>query len=843
MSIDFDHINNLARSALPQLLRAWLPEGKARGREYVSGDLRGAPGESLSINMQTGLWADFATGETGGDPVSLFAAIHGISQSDAARRIAQSFGIDVGPAPVPARAPGRVRATVGNSHNGSNGTIVPNGAAHNGSNGNGLHAGEAIFPVPRSAPPPIDHPSHGTPSYRWDYRDASGAILGVVARFDLGNGRKEVLPQIFTSRGWLWKSFPKPRWLYGLDELALRPDDPVMVVEGEPAADAARRLLPDYVVVTWPGGCKAVAHVDWSPLHGREVLIWPDRDRLKFTSGVSTGEEIPYEEQPGTVAACQIRDILLPECPDARVLDVSEFTSHGWDAKDCEKAGWTPAVAAAWLTSKMANAGRQSYRVKDRKLLPWGLRKNVDIQDFPKLADDFLKEYYSGANGPLRHYGGCWYLWSGTHYPEIETATIRHDGYEFLSNCVTNGKNSIDPVLPDRDMVSKLLDALAARVHLQGTAKAPCWVDGNPGPDPKECAVLQNGILHLSTRRLYPHTWRFWSHNCLPYNFEPAVGKPKEWMNFLASVWPDDPESIECLQEIMGYCLTSDTSLQKMFMIIGPRRSGKGTINRVMRALIGKDNFCSPTLDSLRDDFGLEQLIGKMLCVFSDVRLEGQTSSITEHLLSISGEDAKSINRKNMKHWNGQIIARFVMMTNLLPRFGDSSGALASRFIILTMKRSFLHREDVNLTGKLLSELPAIFNWALDGLDRLRARGRFVAPASSVEYTREFEELGAPISGFIRNVCVIDPNRTIGCVDLYQAWVRWCKDQGRDGHGTVQTFTRDLKAQEPNIATVTGRNSRHYFVGVGLAQETIAQATAAFDLDDLDYAPWGDRKW
>jgi uncharacterized protein (DUF927 family) len=66
--------------------------------------------------------------------------------------------------------------------------------------------------------------------------------------------------------------------LYGLDQLAARPNAPVILVEGEKTADAAQELLPGHVVVTWPGGSKAVGKVDWSPLAGRAVTLWPDAD-------------------------------------------------------------------------------------------------------------------------------------------------------------------------------------------------------------------------------------------------------------------------------------------------------------------------------------------------------------------------------------------------------------------------------------------------------------------------------------------------------------------------------------------------------------------------------------
>jgi hypothetical protein len=94
--IDFQHINDAARTALPSLLGRWLPGGHVCGREYVVRNPRRAdrrPG-SFRINTATGRWSDFATGDKGGDPISLAAYLAGISQAEAARRLAEMFGIE-----------------------------------------------------------------------------------------------------------------------------------------------------------------------------------------------------------------------------------------------------------------------------------------------------------------------------------------------------------------------------------------------------------------------------------------------------------------------------------------------------------------------------------------------------------------------------------------------------------------------------------------------------------------------------------------------------------------------------------------------------------------------------
>lgn len=93
--IDFGRVNAAALDVLEMLVRRWLPDGRIEGREYVARNPRRddrTPG-SFKVNLRSGKWADFATGEAGGDVVSLAAYVHGLSQGEAARKLARALGV------------------------------------------------------------------------------------------------------------------------------------------------------------------------------------------------------------------------------------------------------------------------------------------------------------------------------------------------------------------------------------------------------------------------------------------------------------------------------------------------------------------------------------------------------------------------------------------------------------------------------------------------------------------------------------------------------------------------------------------------------------------------------
>src|SRR4051812_42774084 len=99
-SSDFPRVAAALLNSSLSLLQEWLPEGQLRGREYVVGNLAGDKGASLSINVDTGIWGDFAEGQSGGDLIALYAAIHGIRQGEACQRLL----LRVSDAPIPTQS-------------------------------------------------------------------------------------------------------------------------------------------------------------------------------------------------------------------------------------------------------------------------------------------------------------------------------------------------------------------------------------------------------------------------------------------------------------------------------------------------------------------------------------------------------------------------------------------------------------------------------------------------------------------------------------------------------------------------------------------------------------------
>ena len=329
----------------------------------------------------------------------------------------------------------------------------------------------------------------------------------------------------------------------------------------------------------------------------------------------------------------------------------------------------------------------------------------------------------------------------------------------------------------------------------------------NPGFPPEHAVNFANGILDRSTRTLYAHTPRCWSQNILDYDYDVAAACPA-WLNFLGETAQGETDWLDALQMWFGYNLVPDTTQQKLLLLVGPPRSGKGTVCRVMAKVFGQHNVCSPALSFFESSFGLSPLLGKLSAICPDAHIGRSSDSVKvlERLKSIVGEDQQQVDRKFKDPITAKLNVRFTITVNELMSFPDASGAMASRLIVLPFRVSHTGKEDIYLGQRLALEAPGIANWALDGLDLLVKTGRLIQPASGVAILQDFGRLSAPIRCFVEDWCEYPAyGKTITCDQLRHAWNLWCEEFGHEP-GNDSRFKEKLRASGVNVDRVQTRN-------------------------------------
>lgn len=402
------------------------------------------------------------------------------------------------------------------------------------------------------------------------------------------------------------------------------------------------------------------------------------------------------------------------------------------------------------------------------------------------VAQEFLDRTYRDPRQPrlLRH-RGTFFQWRRT-WSELGEESIRASIYEFLASCFRVGKDGdgLAPIKPNVRLVGEVLSALKAVAFVADDIEPPVWLRGGRQPKPGEIIVFKNGLLHLPTLELIPPTPEFFNLNSLEIDWDENAEEPEHWLSFLKQLWPDDTESIDTLQRIFGYCLTPDTRLHTAFMVVGPIRSGKGTIGRVLAALVGKRNTVTPTLSALGSHFGRASLIGKRLALIGDAKVGRDTDPVllAEHLLEITGEDGVTIPRKNLPDWIGVLSLKFVVLCTEVPQMTDDSAGIAFRFIILQLVKSFLGQEDTDLTEKLLGELPGIAVWAVAGWHALFGKegtGRIAQPGSAQGHVDDIRDLASDIKQYLDERCAFNPDFTVEKTVIYKDYCSWREAQGR----------------------------------------------------------------
>lgn len=549
---------------------------------------------------------------------------------------------------------------------------------------------------------------------------------------------------------------------------------------------------------------------------GKDVVILHDCDSPGQRGAVGHDGRLGWARAAASKGS-SARNLVLPYAIEAK---------HGKDVRDWLIEGHT----FAELTSLAAGIEAE----KKSSITP------SESEDDPhRLARLYLSRYATDeATGlkTLAYWREEWHRWIRNAWRSTPEADLRADvtravkeEFDRINLEELDSGQGKDVRRITRKAIGDVLGALASMVSVPYWREQPTWMIDGPWPE-NEVLATGSGILHLPSvvsgeDCIVPPTPGWFSSNAVPYEFTVDPPEPVRWFRFLRSLWHNDTESIEAIQQWFGYCLLPETHHHKILMLVGPKRSGKSTLVRILTALVGDENTVSPKLSSLGSEFGMWPLLGKTLAICNDVRISRRSdiATITETLLGISGEDRQTIARKGISSVTTRLRCRFVLTSNDLPGLDDSSGALASRMILLRTTESFYGREDKHLEESLLEELPSILHWAIDGWDLLRRQGHFTEPSSSRDLQEQLYRYTSPINAFVSDYCVLGPHNEVSSNELYKAWGAWLKANGFGRPGNSGNFGRQLHSAIPRLRSTRSRSPSGertwYYVGIGLRSE------------------------
>jgi putative DNA primase/helicase len=256
--------------------------------------------------------------------------------------------------------------------------------------------------------------------------------------------------------------------------------------------------------------------------------------------------------------------------------------------------------------------------------------------------------------------------------------------------------------------------------------------------------------------------------------------------------------------------------------MVGAAGGGKGTIQKVITAMLGPQNVSHVSLARVEDRFAAAELMGKLL----NASAESESTPLeSTRFKEISAGDRVSLDKKFAEPVIGVPIAKHLISMNELPKFKEKSDAIYRRLIILEFGHSFTDEErDVHKADKLCTpeSLKAILAWAVQGLRIVfeENEGKMInLPDTCKSAMERFKEHQEPLRLFINENCLIGDQFNVGRQQLYKAYENWCHGPGkiRSPLGLRKFIARIEELYHPHFRRI-GKKMR--WLGIGLKDET-----------------------
>jgi putative DNA primase/helicase len=487
-----------------------------------------------------------------------------------------------------------------------------------------------------------------------------------------------------------------------------------------------------------------------------------------------------------------------------------------------------------------------------------GRRRNGHEADagFQSFADPALPySDYTNALAMVRDHGQAlrycypwksWLVWTGTHWQRDESGVVMRYAKQTVKRLA---QHVIDLDGEEAQALLKHVKASLATSKLKAMVEsaqseecipvAPEAFDNNPW-----LLNALNGTLDLTTGALRPHERAALLTRCLPIAYDPDATCPT-WLSFLWRIMggtrrEEDTEHMSAgalehrqaadgraqrliafLQRAIGYGLTGMTREQCLFVLHGGGSNGKSTFLEALQALLGDYAQSTPSaslLDKNRHDGipnDIARLRGARLITAVEI---GEGKRLNEELVKrLTGQDTLTGRFLFAEFFDFRAEFKLFIACNHLPTIRGTDHAIWRRIRLIPFTVTIPDDEqDKNLPAKLRAELPGILRWAVQGCLDWQRQGLQppdVVQAATAGYRSYMDVVGK----FLEGRCIVDVNNfsiRTHATKLYQAYRRWCEDEGEHEPMTQTAFGRRLT--DRGIVAEKGKQHQTWRIGVGL---------------------------
>ncbi len=391
-----------------------------------------------------------------------------------------------------------------------------------------------------------------------------------------------------------------------------------------------------------------------------------------------------------------------------------------------------------------------------------------DNNSSSKIFDDSIKKIViSSKKEDIKNfikqmkliYSGKFYQYKAGYYQEVEQIELK----KIISDSEIETKHA-------KNRIENILDGL----KLNASKKAN---DINPS----KYINLNNGIFNTETYKLEKHTPEIFTTIRIPVEYKENAEISSIFEKFLTSSIPNET-SRKVIQEYFGYVLSCDNKHHSALFLIGDGGNGKGILMQILNALVGKKNISVLDIPDFSKDTNRSQLLGKAVNISTEMSGEIKSTAfkIFKQLVSFEAITGKFL-------FNDPFIftptAKFIFSVNNKPRFPENNEATFRRVLFIEFPNIFgevsegaKHQKDGDLFPKIKKDMSGVFNWAIQGLKRLRSQGKFSQDPELLERKRLLRIKADSIGSFINEKCIIKPTVEIVKDNIYNEYKNYCEN-------------------------------------------------------------------
>lgn len=670
---------------------------------------------------------------------------------------------------------------------------------------------------------------HDTPegkqfTIRWkapDGRWVNGSTTGeyyLVPYYDEWRRVKPKTPANYQRQIWPELTLMLYRGLDASQAIWKKPDEVLLIVEGE--KDVDRCWKEGFIATSNTGGANRKWKAEYSKaINAKKVVIIPDDDPPTEIDSKTGKVKIGLA---GQKHAEEIRLSLAKLRPDIEVIVLPVF-NRGLkeDISDWFDAGHTADELRALIDAAFQATQSQSAASVSNPPPPPNSPPNASPNPRPQSAKDYNTtdmgnaERFADKFGNIARYcsklgkDGVWLIWDGARWQIDEKLKIHRMAKEIVPDIYIDSQNA--GLQADKIRLFKWAiqtEGLATRNNMVKDARPALAIAVDELDTHPWLLNVKNGTIDLRTGNLRPHAQADYLTKMLPIEYDDQA-KCDAWMDFINTAQWDKQEMIDYLQKAVGYSLTGDTGEKCMFILHGPKDTGKSTFVETMQMLLDEYAIKIQTQTLM---WRREKQQSNDIAILKGARFV-HASEAEEHerlaeaqIKEMTGGDTITCRFLHAEFFQFQPEFKLWLSTNHKPKASNDEALWGRLKLIPFTYRITEDQKDRKLKAKLRDELPGILKWAIDGCLKWQTEG-LKDPSTVSDATGTYRTQMDTIGHFLDDCCEIGdplmPGFVVSAKDLYQAYKQWCMDAGErpDSQRALGLKLKDRGLQNETITS------------------------------------------